>query len=132
MTEILYLQDIGKLLNRYIVRQSYVTAGTQDHPQLLFFVLSESRLAVFEHHLDEKVSAKLRANEVPTALLFQPKYQTRIYQNHLSSVQYLTEVGNALQIQVEKVYGYDEWLQALDLGKYRVVKSRLLQLFSPE
>jgi hypothetical protein len=90
-------KDIGKLLNRYVIRQSYVTAGTQDHPQLLFFVLSESRLAVFEHHLDEK-----------------PKYQTRIYQNHLSSVQYLTEVGNALQIQVEKVYGYDEWLQALD------------------
>jgi len=92
-------KDIGKLLNRYVIRQSYVTAGTQDHPQLLFFVLSESRLAVFEHHLDEK-----------------PKYQTRIYQNHLSSVQYLTEVGNALQIQVEKVYGYDEWLQALDLA----------------
>ena len=37
-------------------------------------------------------------------------------QNHLTSVQYLTQVGNVLNIQVEKVYGYDEWLQALDQG----------------
>ena len=44
-------------------------------------------------------------------------YQTRIYQNHMTSVQYLTRVGDVLNIQVEKVYGYDEWLQALDQGK---------------
>ena len=55
-------QDLGKLLNRYVIRQSYVTAGSNPVDQLLFFVLSESRLAVFEHHLDEK-----------------PRYQTRIY-----------------------------------------------------
>ena len=94
-------QDLGKLLNRYVIRQSYVTAGSNPVDQLLFFVLSESRLAVFEHHLDEK-----------------PRYQTRIYSNHLTSVQYLTQVGNVLNIQVEKVYGYDEWLQALDQGIY--------------
>ena len=46
-------QDLGKLLNRYVIRQSYVTAGSIPD-QLLFFVLTESRLAVFEHHLDEK------------------------------------------------------------------------------
>ena len=80
-------------------------------------MLSESRLAVFEHHLDEKVSANWDKRSVNSTFL-KPKYQTRIYQNHLSSVQYLTEVGNALQIQVEKVYGYDEWLQALDLGNF--------------
>ena len=45
-------------------------------------------------------------------------YQTRIYQNHKTSVQYLTHVGDVLNIQVEKVYGYDEWLQALDQGNY--------------
>ena len=84
-----------------MIRQSYVTAGSNPVDQLLFFVLSESRLAVFEHHLDEK-----------------PRYQTRIYSNHLTSVQYLTQVGNVLNIQVEKVYGYDEWLQALDQGIY--------------
>lgn len=89
-------KDLGKLLNRYVIRQSYVTAGSIPD-QLLFFVLSESRLAVFEHHLDEK-----------------PRYQSRIYQNHMTSVQYLTRVGDVLNIQVEKVYGYDEWLQALD------------------
>merc|ERR1712003_8667 len=89
-------KDLGKLLNRYVIRQSYVTAGSIPD-QLLFFVLTESRLAVFEHHLDEK-----------------PRYQTRIYQNHMTSVQYLTRVGDVLNIQVEKVYGYDEWLQALD------------------
>lgn len=89
-------KDLGKLLNRYVIRQSYVTAGSIPD-QLLFFVLSEARLAVFEHHLDEK-----------------PRYQSRIYQNHMTSVQYLTRVGDVLNIQVEKVYGYDEWLQALD------------------
>ena len=45
------------------------------------------------------------------------RYQSRIYQNHMTSVQYLTRVGDVLNIQVEKVYGYDEWLQALDQGK---------------
>ena len=35
----------------------------------------------------------------------------------MTSVQYLTKVGDVLNIQVEKVYGYDEWLQALDQGK---------------
>ena len=44
------------------------------------------------------------------------RYQSRIYQNHMTSVQYLTRVGDVLNIQVEKVYGYDEWLQALDQG----------------
>ena len=34
----------------------------------------------------------------------------------MTSVQYLTRVGDVLNIQVEKVYGYDEWLQALDQG----------------
>ena len=48
-------------------------------------------------------------------------YQTRIYQNHMTSVQYLTRVGDVLNIQVEKVYGYDEWLQALDQGKVKII-----------
>ena len=83
-----------------MIRRSYVTTGSNPIDQFLFFVLSESRLAVFEHHLDEK-----------------PRYQMRIRnQNHLTSVQYLTQVGNVLNIQVEKVYGYDEWLQGLDQG----------------
>ena len=36
----------------------------------------------------------------------------------MTSVQYLTRVGDVLNIQVEKVYGYDEWLQALDQGMW--------------